>query len=107
MDRQFNQLGYQLCQLAVVEPGSVNFLKLMAEANQLLDVKDAETTARLRRGEMMMSGHFERWKELAALCLQEQDPAKLTALANEMNLALTQKTPYVDTPSCEQLNFKV
>jgi len=106
MDKQFNQLWYQLCQLAIVEPGSKNFLNLVAEANLLLDVKDAEITALLRRGEMMMSGHFERWKELAALCLQEQDPAKLTALANEMNLALTQNAPYLDPPRRAELNLK-
>src|SRR5271156_4290675 len=40
-----------------------------------------------------MSKSFERWKELAALCLREKDPAKLTELASEMNLALAQKTP--------------
>jgi hypothetical protein len=45
-----------------------------------------------------VSKHFERWKELAALCLREQDPAKLTELANEMNLALTQKTSHLDPP---------
>jgi hypothetical protein len=45
-----------------------------------------------------VSKHFERWKELAVLCLHERDPAKLTELANEMNLVLTQKTPYLDPP---------
>jgi hypothetical protein len=50
-----------------------------------------------------MSKRFERWKELAARCLGEQDPAKLTELANEMNLVLTQKvltqkTPPLDPP---------
>jgi hypothetical protein len=45
-----------------------------------------------------MSKKFERWKELAARCLGEQDPAKLTELANEMNLVLTQKTPHIDPP---------
>jgi hypothetical protein len=43
-----------------------------------------------------VSRNFDRWKELAARCLGEQDPAKLTELANEMNLILTQKTPYLD-----------
>ena len=43
-----------------------------------------------------MSKKFERWKELAARCLGEQDPAKLTELANEMNLVLTQKTAHLD-----------
>jgi hypothetical protein len=45
-----------------------------------------------------VSKKFERWKELAARCLGEQDPAKLTELANEMNLVLTQKTPHLDPP---------
>jgi hypothetical protein len=45
-----------------------------------------------------VSKKFERWKELAARCLGEQDPAKLTELANEMNLVLTQKTPHPDLP---------
>jgi hypothetical protein len=35
-----------------------------------------------------MSENFERWKELAARCLSEEDPAKLTELASEMNRAL-------------------
>jgi len=43
-----------------------------------------------------MSKNFERWKELAAMCRSEQDPAKLTELANEMNFVLTQKTPHLD-----------
>jgi hypothetical protein len=42
-----------------------------------------------------VSKKFERWKELAARCLGEQDPAKLTELASEMNLVLTQKTPHL------------
>jgi hypothetical protein len=45
-----------------------------------------------------VSKQFERWKELAARCRSEQDPAKLTELANEMNLVLTQKTPHLDPP---------
>jgi hypothetical protein len=45
-----------------------------------------------------MSKNFERWKELAALTSKEQDPAKLTELASEMNLVLTQKTQYLDPP---------
>jgi hypothetical protein len=43
-----------------------------------------------------MSEHFERWKELAALCLREQDPEKLGELAREMNLALKGKAPIFD-----------
>ena len=50
-----------------------------------------------------MSKNFERWKELAAQCLGEQDPAKLTELANEMNLVLTQKTQCLDPPLREPL----
>jgi hypothetical protein len=53
---------------------------------------------RIERNQDYMSKNFERWKELAARCLGEQDPAKLTELANEMNLILTQKTPYLDLP---------
>jgi hypothetical protein len=45
-----------------------------------------------------MSKTFERWKELAALTAKEQDPARLTELANEMNLVLTQKELYRDPP---------
>jgi hypothetical protein len=45
-----------------------------------------------------VSENFERWKELAALCLDEQDPAKLTELASEMNLVLIQKIARLDPP---------
>ena len=45
-----------------------------------------------------MSKHYERWKELAALTSREQDPEKLTELAKEINLVLTQKTLYLDPP---------
>jgi hypothetical protein len=45
-----------------------------------------------------VSKNFERWKELATLTSKEQDSAKLTELAKEMNLVLTQKTPYLDAP---------
>ena len=51
-----------------------------------------------RRNQDYMSKNFERWKELSTRCLGEQDPAKLTELASEMNLLLTQKTPYLDAP---------
>jgi hypothetical protein len=44
-----------------------------------------------------VSKNFERWKELATLCLGEQDPTKLMELAKEMNLALTQRTPALDS----------
>ena len=42
--------------------------------------------------------NFERWKELAARTSREQDPAKLTELANEMNLVLNPKTPQLHAP---------
>jgi hypothetical protein len=45
-----------------------------------------------------MSKHFERWEELAALASKEQDPAKLTELAHEINLVLTEKN-VVSRPS--------
>ena len=45
-----------------------------------------------------MSKKLERWKELAARCLGEQDPAKLTELAAEMNLVLADKVPTQKTP---------
>jgi hypothetical protein len=50
-----------------------------------------------------VSKYFERWKELAALTSKEQDPARLTQLASEMNLVLIQKTPYLDPPLREPL----
>jgi hypothetical protein len=55
---------------------------------------------RIERKQDYVSKTFERWKELAARCLGEQDPGKLTELANEMNLILTQKTPYLDPSLC-------
>jgi hypothetical protein len=42
--------------------------------------------------------NFERWQQLSALASKEQDPEKLTELAKEMNLALTQKTATLDPP---------
>ena len=47
----------------------------------------------------IMSKHFEQWKQLAALTAKEQDPARLTELAHEINLVLTQKTSYLYPPS--------
>jgi hypothetical protein len=35
-----------------------------------------------------MSENFERWIGLAAQCLSEKDPSKLTELAGEMNRVL-------------------
>jgi hypothetical protein len=46
---------------------------------------------------LIMSRSFERWKELAAMCLCEQDPARLAELANEMNLVMARKTPQLDS----------
>jgi hypothetical protein len=43
--------------------------------------------------------NFERWSQLAAMAVREQDPVKLTELATEMNLALTEKTPILDPPT--------
>jgi hypothetical protein len=45
-----------------------------------------------------VSKNFERWKELASLTSKEQDPAKLTELAHEINLVLTQKMPHLGPP---------
>jgi hypothetical protein len=50
------------------------------------------------RNQDYVSKNFERWKELATLTSKEQDPAKLTELATEMNLVLNQKTPYLEPP---------
>jgi hypothetical protein len=49
-----------------------------------------------------MSNNFERWKALADLTSKEQDPVKLTQLASEMNLVLTQ-APHLDPPLREPL----
>jgi hypothetical protein len=43
-----------------------------------------------------MSENFERWQRLAALASKQQDPERLTELAREMNLALTQKTASIE-----------
>jgi hypothetical protein len=51
-----------------------------------------------------MSEHIERWKELAALCLREQDPAKLAELASEMNRVMATNTTNTPLdPRSEQL----
>ena len=50
-----------------------------------------------------MSKHFERWEELAALISKEHDPEKLTAIANEMNRVLTERTVQVQSLNGEQL----
>jgi hypothetical protein len=54
------------------------------------------------RNEDYVSIHYERWKELAALTSKEQDSEKLTELAKEINLVLTQKTLYLDPPLCDR-----
>ena len=53
---------------------------------------------RFERNQDYVSKNVERWKELAARCLGEQDPAKLTELAKEMNLILAQKQPRLNPP---------
>ena len=63
-----------------------------------LRLRESPKICRIERNQDYMSKNFERWKELAARCLGEQDPAKLTELANEMNLILAQKTAYLDLP---------
>jgi hypothetical protein len=41
--------------------------------------------------------NFERWQQLSALASKEQDPAKLTDLARELNVVLNQKTQALDS----------
>jgi hypothetical protein len=41
--------------------------------------------------------NFERWQQLSALAAKEQDPAKLTDLARELNVVLNQKTQTLDS----------
>ena len=50
-----------------------------------------------RRNQDRVSMNFERWKQLAALASKEQDPARLTDLARELNLVLTEKTQTLDS----------
>jgi len=45
-----------------------------------------------------VSKHFERWEKLADLTSKEQDSAKLTELAHEINLVLAQRAPDLDPP---------
>ncbi len=49
MNEQLNERWYQVCQLAVSEPDSEEFLKLVAEVNVLLDERNTEMTALHRR----------------------------------------------------------
>ncbi len=63
-----------------------------------LSLRERPKICRIEGNQDDVSKNFERWKELAARCLGEQDPEKLTELANEMNFVLTQKTPCLDLP---------
>jgi hypothetical protein len=45
LSEQLNQRWCQLCQLAVVEPGSEKLMKLVREVNLLFDARDASLTA--------------------------------------------------------------
>jgi len=51
----------------------------------------------MRRNQDYVSMNFERWKQLSALASKEQDPAKLTDLARELNVVLNQKTQTLDS----------
>ena len=46
---QANERWYQLCQLAAVEPDPEQLMKLVAEANLLLEAKESALT-HIRRG---------------------------------------------------------
>jgi len=76
---------YQPCQSAAVEFDSERFVKLVAEEMDYV------------------SKHFERWEKLADLTSKEQDSAKLTELAHEINLVLALRAPYLDPPLRESL----
>lgn len=41
--------------------------------------------------------NFKQWQQLSALASKEQDPAKLTDLARELNVVLNQKTQTPDS----------
>ena len=45
MNEQINERWYQMCQLAVAEPDSEKFMKLVTEVNLLLDEKEVKTAA--------------------------------------------------------------
>jgi hypothetical protein len=55
------------------------------------------------RNEAYVSDRFERWQVLAALISKEHDSEKLTAIANEMNRVLTQRTVQAQSGNREQL----
>ncbi len=67
-------------------------------AEQVAPLGERPRLYQFDRNQDYVPKNFERWKELAARCLGEQDPAKLTELANEMNIVLVQKTPHLDPP---------
>ena len=52
---------------------------------------------RVRRNQDYVSMNFEQWQQLSALASKEQDPAKLTDLARELNVVLNQKTQALDS----------
>ena len=41
--------------------------------------------------------NFKQWQQLSTLASKEQDPAKLTDLARELNVVLNQKTQALDS----------
>jgi len=53
-----------------------------------------------------MSENFERWKELAAQCLSEKDPSKLTELAGEMNRVLNPARQDKTATECRTLSWE-
>jgi hypothetical protein len=57
----------------------------------------------IRESRKHVSKNFERWKELAACAAAEQDSARLTEIASEMNLTLIQKILTSDPLAVETL----
>jgi hypothetical protein len=55
----------------------------------------------VRRNQDYVSMNFEQWQQRSALACKEQDPAKLTGLAKELNVVLNQKTQTLDSPPCK------
>jgi hypothetical protein len=53
------------------------------------------------RNQDYLSMNFEQWEQLSALASKEQDPAKLTDLARELNVVLNQKTQTLDSLPCK------
>jgi hypothetical protein len=50
-----------------------------------------------------MEGNQQRWKQLAALAAQEQDPERLLQLIGELNSALNEKHPLTSHSAEEPL----